>query len=436
MKLSNNRFIKNTSWLLSGSIVRMLIQFVVSVLSVRYLGPSNFGVINYVAAYTAFFTALCGMGLNGIIISEFVNYREHDGEILGTAVVMRLAVGVVSSLAFILLMLLIDGSDKTIMMVTVLQAVQLPFCAFDTVKYWYQYQLRSKHEVFITTIGIVITSVYKACLLISKKGVEWFAFATSLDIILLAVMYLFSYHKHGIHPMVFSKDVAKRILKACGPFILANIMVFIYGKIDTIMIKNILGSTTLVGLYSAAITICGYISFVPTAILDSARPIVMNVKKKNEELYQIRFRQMSAGVLWISILYSLFISMFGEKIILLLYGGSYIGAVNSLKIAVWYTGFSYLGGVKSIWLICENKNKYVFVLSAMGAATNILLNLLLISPFGIEGAATATLITQILSNMIYPAFFKETRGFAICAKDALLLRNIHLKTFLKEIRSN
>jgi O-antigen/teichoic acid export membrane protein len=203
---------------------------------------------------------------------------------------------------------------------------------------------------------------------------------------------------------------------------------------DKIMIKQILGSTENVGLYSAAIAICGMIGFIPGAILDSGRPLIVEAKGRDEQLYQLRIRQLSAGVIWICVIYSIGITVFSKLAIQILYGDAYIGANLCLKIAVWYTAFSYLGSGRSLWLICEKKNKYVFLFSAMGAATNLVLNFIMIPLWGINGAAIATLLTQIMANFIYPTLFKETRQYTKCVSDALRLENINLKNICIQIR--
>jgi Na+-driven multidrug efflux pump len=62
------------------------------------------------------------------------------------------------------------------------------------------------------------------------------------------------------------------------------------------------------------------------------------------------------------------------------------------------------------------------IFSLMGAVTNVLLNAAMIPVWGIEGAAVATLITQVISNVLYPCLFKETREFVYCSLDGLIFR--------------
>ena len=51
-------------------------------------------------------------------------------------------------------------------------------------------------------------------------------------------------------------------------------------------------------------------------------------------------------------------------------------------------------------MICENKEKYSMFYSFIGCITNIIFNVLLIPKYGIIGAAIATLVSQISSNII------------------------------------
>jgi O-antigen/teichoic acid export membrane protein len=405
-----------------------------SILTMRYLGPTNYGLINYVSAYITFFTSIIGLGINGVIIYELVNHKDENGSILGTTILFRLIVGVISMIAMLLVVYVADQGDRTTMIVAFLMSIQLPTLCLDTISYWYQAELKSKYSVMIQTIAYIAMSLYKVILMIAGKGVEWFAFATTLDLILLNGGYLFLYHKHRGQRLSCSKAAAKRLLSRCGPFILANVMSAIYGQMDRIMIKQMMGSNTEVGLYSAALTICQLVSFIPGAILESSRPLVVEAKATDETLYQLRFKQLSASILWVSGLYSLAITIFSKLVIYILYGADYMGANVCLKIAVWYTMFSYIGHAMNLWLICESKNRYVLWFCALGAIGNLLLNFALIPQFGINGAAVATLVTQLLTNFVFPACLRETRGYSKSVLEAALLRGIDLRSMVQYAR--
>lgn len=62
-------------------------------------------------------------------------------------------------------------------------------------------------------------------------------------------------------------------------------MVVIFQNTDKIMIKQMIGEEET-GFYSAAITCIGISAFVFTAIIDTARPVILEEKTQNPELYE------------------------------------------------------------------------------------------------------------------------------------------------------
>ena len=59
---------KNAMWLIGGRVAQMVLSLFVGVLSARYLGPANYGTINYATALVSFFMSFCTLGINSIIV--------------------------------------------------------------------------------------------------------------------------------------------------------------------------------------------------------------------------------------------------------------------------------------------------------------------------------------------------------------------------------
>ena len=92
-RLLKSKFIHNTGWIMFAQVYQMLLSLVIGVISARYLGPSNYGTINYAASYISFFTIACALGLEGIVVKEMVDNRDNEGVVLGSSIVMRLIAG-------------------------------------------------------------------------------------------------------------------------------------------------------------------------------------------------------------------------------------------------------------------------------------------------------------------------------------------------------
>lgn len=408
-KIFQNKTVKNAKWMIAEQLVQMLISLILGVITTRYLGPANYGIINYCAAFVAFFSSLCTLGLEGIIIKELVNHREKEGEIIGTGLGLRLISGTLSIIAILIVLVFMNPGDALVLKIAFLQSLVIVFRAFDLIDYWFQSYLQSKYVAIIKSITYILVAFYKGFILITNKSVEWFAFSTSLDYLLIAIMISVAYYKKGGMRLSFSFKRAENLLSQSYHFILSGLIVTIYSQMDKIMIGKMLNEEQ-VGFYSAALMICNYWILIPLAIINSARPTIMEEKKRgNNELYIKRIKQLYFVLIWSGIIVSSVISMLSPIILQILYKEAYKSAATSLTIAIWYTTFSVLGTARGIWIVCENKNAYVKKYVFWGAIINFGLNYVLIPILGINGAAIATLITQIFTCLFAPVLYKNTR---------------------------
>ena len=141
-----------------------------------------------------------------------------------------------------------------------------------------------------------------------------------------------------------------------------------------------------------------------------------------------------SAIVWISIIYSAFVTVFAKPILNLLYGDAFLNATDCLRIAVWFTAFSYLGSAKDLWLVCEKKKRFVMVFCLIGVVSNLIMNVVFIPIWGINGAALATLLTQIIINFASPALFGVTRYYSKCVLGSFTLRDLNLKFYLSLIK--
>lgn len=419
-----NRSIKNAGWLIGGRVAQMAISFIVSILTARYLGPSNYGLINYAAAYIAFFTAFCTLGINSILVKEFVDKPQDAGLTIGTTLVLRLTSSLLSALTIILIVCFVDAGEPITIAVVALSSIGVVFNVFETFNFWFQAQLKSKITAIASFCAYVVTALYKVVLLVLGKSVIWFAFATSVDYICIALLLFLVYKKNNGLPLKFSWNYAKNLLGRSYHFILSGLMVAIYGYTDKIMLKHMLGESE-VGLYSIATSLCTMWCFVLAAIIDSVYPSIMEANNgNNESLFKQKNRQLYAIVFYISVFVSLMFQIFAPLAIKILYGDAYSAAVNPLRIITWYTAFSYLGVARNAWIVCKDCQKYLKYIYFLAAGCNVVLNIIFIPVWGTSGAALASLIAQVLTSIVLPLFIRPLRPNSILMLEAIMLKGI------------
>ena len=125
--LKQNRIATNAAWLIVGKLVHMVLSFLVGLLTARYLGPNHFGLINYAAAYTSFFAALCTLGINSVIVKNFVDYPDEEGETIGTTLLLRGLSSLLSALMIIGIVAVIDRGEPLTLAVVALYCTGLLF---------------------------------------------------------------------------------------------------------------------------------------------------------------------------------------------------------------------------------------------------------------------------------------------------------------------
>lgn len=433
--LRKNKVVKNAGWIIGGKVANKLLAFVVGIFAARYLGPSNYGLINYAAAYAAFFASLCTLGINSVIVKNFVDHPDQQGETIGTTLLLRAISSLLSALAIIGIVSVVDRGERLTIVVVALYSIGLIFQVFDTLNYWFQARLQSKYSAIAELFSYAAMSVYKIILLALGKSVEWFAVASALDYIVLAVFLLIAYFKNGGTRFRYSLEKAKELLQSSGSFIIAGLMVSIYACTDKLMLKQMLGADA-VGHYSLASTVSVSWAFILSAIIDSLYPEIVQSFQKDRLRYERKNRQLYAIVFYVSLFVSAMICLVAKPFILILYGENYLPAVGPLRIVVWYTAFSYLGVARNAWMVCENRQKYLKYLYVSAAALNVVLNLALIPSWGASGAAAASLITQASTTVILPAIIRPLRPNCRLMLDAVLFRGIFPKKNESTARRN
>ena len=445
------RVVKNAIWIIGCKVVKAVLTLVVTMLTTRYFGASNFGLISYAESIVAFVAPVMKLGLDSILVKEFVKDPEKEGEIIGTSLVLNLCSALLCIIGIFAFTMIANYGEPITIVVCLLYSVLLIFQAVEMIQYWFHAKLLSKYTAIAMLISYVIVASFQITLLATKSPIYFFALSNALDFFIISIILNIIYRKLGGGRFRFSFATARAMLKESKYFILSSLMITIFAHTDRIMLKFMMGDAAT-GYYSAAVTCAGITSFVFAAILDSFRPSVFEAAKREglmldssgaavkpsaesaqncenltetgdntEELpaqtgeipqkpkksrFALRgdFEKRVAGLYSIIIYFSLIqcvvITVFAWLVVRIMCGTGYAESVEPLRIVVWYTTFSYLGSVRNVWIVAKGKQKFLLFINLGGALVNVLLNFLLIPLWGINGAAVASLAAQVFSNVI------------------------------------
>lgn len=427
--MNKSKVVKNASWIIGIQIVKSLLGLVISMLTARFLGPSDFGLINYAASIVAFVTPIMYLGLNGVLVQEIVNTPEKEGEILGTSVTMTFLSSLLCVIGVVSFAAAVNRGERETVIVCALYSTLLIFQSLELLNYWFQAKLLSKYASGVALFAYAVISGYKIYLLAAHKSIYWFALSNALDYMIIVIGLFVVYKRLGGGRLRFNLSAAKRLWGKSRYYIVSNMMIAIFAQTDRIMLKLMINDAAT-GYYSAAVACAGMTGFVFTAIIDSFRPLIFDDKKTDEIRYEKDMCRLYGIIIYLSLLQSLVITLFSGLIIKILYGAAYSASINVLKLVVWYTTFSYLGSVRNIWILAEDKQKYLWIINLSGALANVALNYILIPIMGIMGAALASLVTQIFTNVIIGFIIRPIRY-----SNTLMLRALNPKEMTKAIKA-
>jgi O-antigen/teichoic acid export membrane protein len=419
---SFKKYFANTSWLFAEKIIRLLLAFVVSVLTIKYLGPEQFGILTYSLSFVGLFSTLAVLGLDSIIVRELVKNPEKKDILLGSVFLLRLA-GAVLTISLISIGVLLTGDDPFTTILIFIIASSTFFQSFSVIEYYFHSRVEAKYPVIVQFVTVVITSIIKLAFIYYEFPLIYFAVIFSVEFLMLAAGYLIVYKNKGlkIWNWKFNKNLAVSLLSDSWPLILSGLVIAVYMKIDQVMIKNMLTETD-VGYYGTAVRLAEAWYFIPVILTSSLFPAIINAKKANEELYLSRLQKLYDILAWLAIGIAIPVTFLSEFIIVdLIFGEEFLPAASVLTIYIWAGVAVFLGVASSQYLIAENLTKLSFIRTLLGMIANVLLNLWLIPIYGITGSAVATLISYSVATFSIGLSRKTGYQFIMMFKSIFLI---------------
>ncbi len=409
-------------------VLRMAVGLFVGIWVARYLGPEQYGLLSYAQSFVGLFAAVATLGLDGIVVRELVKHPDREPELVGTALLLKLA-GAFGVLFLLAIAINFTSGDRYTNLIVFIIASATIFQSFNVIDVYFQSRVLSKYAVYANIVALFVSSLAKIALIIYNAPLVAFAWIVLFDSFVLACGYLYFYLRHSafkIRELKFKKELAISLLRDSWPLILSGVVVSIYMKIDQVMVKEMIGSEA-VGLYAAAVRLSEAWYFIPMVISTSLFPAIVNAKEVSETLYYNRLQKLYDLMVWMAVAIAVPIAFLGDWIVTLLYGDEYSAAGGVLILHIWSGVFVFLGVASGKWFVAQNYQMLAFLRTLSGAVINIGLNYILIPKYHIYGAALATLASQVFAAYLFDLSTPKTRRLFEMKTKALLFVSIWRK---------
>ncbi len=393
-------YIKNTGWLFVGRIVNLSISFFIGAYVARYLGPDQYGTLNFIISFVGIFGCLSSLGIDGIIVQRLINHTDKKDEILGTSFGMRI-IGASLVIIFSTLAAAILGNSFENILFVLLYSLSFIFQPFLIIDSFYQSHTNVKPLIKIQSYTSIISAVLKLLAIVSKSHIAVFLLIFAIEQVLYGLSLVVIYRKtHGsIKMWTWNKFLAKEMFLLSWPLIFTSAFYTIYMKIDQVIVKHLLGNTAT-GIYSVAVRISETWYFIPTLLVSAFFPALIKSLKINICEYKKQLRRLYIACIALSIVCIIPLYIISPFVISKLFGVAYLSAIPIVKIYIW-SGIAFsIMIVSTNALLAEHRTKLYAFSSLIGAVVNIILNFVFIPYYGIAGAAYATIISYAIVPIV------------------------------------
>jgi PST family polysaccharide transporter len=406
---------RNTLTLFVNRSVVTVINFVVGIYVIRYLGAKLLGEYSVVFAFLAFFSVFTtGSGMDQILVRE-VSRGGAETDIrrkITTTVFFRLILGGVGFLIAI-------GSSRFLYAESPI-AIYILISSFSLLFSFHEnnspfiVDYNTRLELFLPQVLMTLISLASALLkLLFVFGVRasllWFILLDAWIPLVISIAYWILYRRTLGKRFCwedYSWQEGKNIIKESFPLLLSSFFMLIYLRIDQIMISKWLGDEAL-GNYSVAVRITEIFNFVPAYLAVSLLPVFTKTlhDRNREDVYEFAFRFLNMFIFPVI----LFFSLFPREIVDLLFHSQFPVASNALQVLIWSEFAVFAGCIYFTILLANGLQKYNLLLFMVQAIANLSLNWFLIGRMSIVGASWACVISyciQLLASLFIPGLRK------------------------------
>lgn len=403
---AGRRIFWNTTLLLGGDALRLVLGFVLTPVMARTAGSAGLGLFSYVMSLVGILAVVTDFGLSGFYVREA---QRGGADRLAPAVLgLRAVIGTLSGIGLAAYGLSVE--DSALSTLLVLGAVML---LLGVIPGHVAAILRAREqmgfEAVVKVAGVVVSTGGGVVALLRGWGVVGVMGVMTAFSAAMAAASLWIAPRLGYRPRLRTRDGAYLdVMRGAGPFAALAILVVIYFRADAVMLFAIRGREAA-GQYAAAYRLMEAALLLPLAFAGAALPALTRglAERRGETLAaSIRALHLLAAA---SIPGAVFGAILAPHLFTLLYGSGFGEAAAIFRILAFTLVAVFASAVTSS-LITASRPIINTYLAAIMVALNIGMNALLIPRWGGAGAAVATLATESVGLVLGAVYLRKRIG--------------------------
>jgi O-antigen/teichoic acid export membrane protein len=205
---------------------------------------------------------------------------------------------------------------------------------------------------------------------------------------------------YALHRFRVTRERIREMVREAVPLGIGTVAYQIYYQSDVVLLYLFWDRAT-VGVYSAAYQLITLLLQAPAAYFKTVLPHFARAWNESKESFEGYLRRSVRLMAACSIPLTAVICVAAAPIIAKIYSGKYPDSAIVLQVAVWIAAFSWVGQTFTNALIAMGASRWYRRYSMYAAGINVGLNLLIIPKYGAVGAASTTVVTELIVNALF-----------------------------------
>jgi len=222
-------YIKNFSWMMMENFIKVIIGLSVTIYVIRYLGPSDFGLLSYALSIVGILYPIATLGLDAILLRNIIKYKENEQTFIKTGYITRLIAG--TSL-FILTSLIVYfySDNKVFVWIMFILSFGMIIDSFSIYKEYFTAHVQNKYIAISGILSNIFAGILKLYFIFAKFSVIWFssAFVIQKLVNVLSLKYFYNKNINNNKKSVYDRKLATQMLKDSWPLMFASFSSFLF----------------------------------------------------------------------------------------------------------------------------------------------------------------------------------------------------------------
>lgn len=407
------------------SVVNAGLNYIITLMLARFLGAADYGAYIYALTFVGMLQLPALFGLTTLLTREIAAYKTKGNWELATGIYIwcnkvTLINSIILSLSAIYLTwkfspFLPDGSLQVIWIAISILPIRVMLSTRSATMKGLNHIIKAQIPTTLVRpiILVVLLPIIYICSENRLNGTEAIAIYGISTVCSLALLMYF--HQQSL-PNELKNAVPKykswSWIKNALPLLFISSMYLINFQTDTVML-GAFTDTSSVGIYSIAGRSAGVTGLILSAFNISLAPVFSSLYTSGDiEKLQCLMTESCRSIILASAPVVLGLVFFGNWF-MLMFGEEFIQGKTTLSILCWGQFFNIFTGSVALLLVMTGYQFYTAIGVTISALLNVGLNYLLIPIWGIEGAATATVSSNMLWNILMVYFvYKKLKIYA------------------------